>query len=54
MRSLVPPQPQLQPQAPSLHRNNAAEWLLWLVLLPFVPIAWFVGCRRQRFERTST
>ena len=25
---------------PNLHRNNAAEWVLWVILLPVVPVAW--------------
>ena len=24
------------------HRNNAAEWLLWFVLLPAAPVAWLI------------
>lgn len=24
----------------SRHRNNAAEWVLWVVLLPVVPAVW--------------
>jgi hypothetical protein len=24
----------------NLHRNNAAEWVMWVVLLPLVPIVW--------------
>ena len=24
------------------HRNNAAEWVLWVLLLPAVPIAWII------------
>ena len=24
----------------SLHRKNAAEWVMWAALVPFVPIAW--------------
>lgn len=22
------------------HRNNAAEWVIWAMLLPAVPVAW--------------
>jgi len=29
------------------HRNNAAEWVMWVVLLPAVPVVWVV----QRFVR---
>jgi hypothetical protein len=24
------------------HRNNAAEWILWFVLLPAWPVAWVI------------
>jgi len=30
------------------HRNNAAEWVLWLVLLPVVPIVWLANRIGQR------
>jgi hypothetical protein len=30
------------------HRNNAAEWLLWLLLIPAVPVAWIVAKIRRR------
>ena len=26
----------------NLHRNNAAEWVMWAVLLPLVPVAWVI------------
>ena len=29
------------------HRNNAAEWLLWLLLIPAVPVVWIVGKIRR-------
>ena len=29
------------------HRKNAAEWVMWLALLPLVPIAWLI----DRIER---
>jgi hypothetical protein len=31
------------------HRNNAAEWVIWALLLPAVPVVWVVQrfCRRQ-------
>ena len=32
----------------SLHRNNAAEWVIWTALLPLVPIAWMIEKVRQR------
>jgi hypothetical protein len=25
-----------------LHRNNAAEWVMWFVLLPAWPVAWVI------------
>jgi hypothetical protein len=25
------------------HRNNAAEWVMWAVLLPAVPVVWIMG-----------
>ena len=35
----------------NLHRNNAAEWLMWAALLPLVPIAWLIEkLRRSRFS----
>ncbi len=39
MSSFVPPQDELR-RIP--HRKNAAEWTMWLLLLPFVPIAWLL------------
>jgi hypothetical protein len=24
------------------HRNNAAEWVMWALLLPAVPVVWVV------------
>ena len=45
MGSFVPPQPELKRP---LHRMNAAEWLMWTFLLPFVPIAWFIDRVRRR------
>jgi hypothetical protein len=30
------------------HRNNAAEWILWLLLIPAVPVVWIVGKIRRR------
>jgi hypothetical protein len=30
------------------HRNNAAEWLLWLLLIPAVPVVWIVAKIRHR------
>ncbi|HSU67660.1 MAG TPA: hypothetical protein VLJ39_12370 [Tepidisphaeraceae bacterium] len=33
----------------SRHRNNAAEWVLWAVLLPAVPVVWVI----TRILRTS-
>jgi len=32
----------------NLHRNNAAEWILWAVLLPAVPVAWLIERMRNR------
>jgi hypothetical protein len=26
----------------NLHRNNAAEWVIWAALLPLVPVAWLI------------
>jgi len=31
----------------SLHRNNAAEWILWAVLLPAVPVVWLIERLRK-------
>jgi len=30
------------------HRNNAAEWLLWLALWPAVPVVWLIQRVRTR------
>jgi hypothetical protein len=30
------------------HRNNAAEWLLWALLIPAVPVVWLVEKIRGR------
>jgi hypothetical protein len=32
----------------NLHRNNAAEWVLWAVLLPAVPVVWLIERVRLR------
>jgi hypothetical protein len=32
----------------NLHRNNAAEWVMWAALLPLVPIAWAIERLRRR------
>jgi hypothetical protein len=24
------------------HRNNAAEWVMWVLLLPAVPVVWLL------------
>ncbi|HEV2292644.1 MAG TPA: hypothetical protein VGR35_02240 [Tepidisphaeraceae bacterium] len=41
MAQLIPPQPELQKDRYGVaHRKNAVEWLLYVVLLPFVPIVW--------------
>jgi hypothetical protein len=32
------------------HKNNAAEWVMWVVLWPAVPVAWIVG----RLRRSGT
>jgi len=32
------------------HRNNAAEWALWLVLWPAVPVVWVI----ERFRTWRT
>ena len=46
---LVPPQPQLQKDLYRVpHRKNAAEWLLYVVLLPMVPILWVVERAKRR------
>lgn len=26
----------------NLHRKNAAEWVMWALLVPLVPIAWAI------------
>jgi hypothetical protein len=31
-----------------LHRKNAAEWLLWALLLPLVPVAWWIERSRSK------
>jgi hypothetical protein len=43
----VPPQPELE-RFRVRHRKNLAEWVMWCVLLPFVPIAWLVGKTKSR------
>ncbi len=49
MGPLVPPQPELEHDRYHVpHRKNAVEWLMYLVLLPFVPIAWVRERRRGR------
>ena len=48
MSGLVPPHPDLKPDPFRVpHRKNAAEWLMYLLLLPFVPILWM----RERLRR---
>ena len=32
----------------NLHRNNAAEWVMWAALLPLVPVAWLIERVRAR------
>jgi hypothetical protein len=32
----------------NLHRNNAAEWVMWAVLVPLVPIAWIIEKLKSR------
>ena len=49
MNRLVPPQPGVKPDPYRVpHRKNAAEWLIYVMLLPFVPIAWVRQRRRGR------
>lgn len=45
MPALVPPEPGMER---SLHRKNAAEWILWTLLLPLVPIVWTIERWRRR------
>jgi hypothetical protein len=33
----------MQRQEPNLHRNNAAEWLMWVCLLPVFLLRAFVS-----------
>lgn len=50
MATFVPPQPgsrELEPR----HRKNLAEWVMWCVLLPLVPIAWAVDRARRGRQR---
>jgi hypothetical protein len=38
----------------NLHRNNAAEWMMWFCLLPAFGIAWIgnrLKLRRRSFRR---
>jgi len=35
----------------NLHRNNAAEWVMWAALLPLVPVAWVIERIRERQTR---
>ena len=44
MTSFVPPQDELRVR----HRKNAAEWCLWALLMPVVPIVWIVERARRR------
>jgi hypothetical protein len=30
------------------HRNNAAEWVLWALLLPLVPAVWILETFMRR------
>jgi hypothetical protein len=32
----------------NLHRKNAAEWIMWVALLPLVPVAWMIERVRRR------
>ena len=32
----------------NLHRNNLAEWVMYVALLPLVPIVWLVSRLRRR------
>jgi hypothetical protein len=38
------------PPTENLHRKNAAEWILWAMLLPAVPVAWLIASVRDRDE----
>ena len=40
-------------QAMNLHRNNAAEWVLWAALLPLVPVVWVIERLKSRTTRRS-
>lgn len=33
------------------HRNNAAEWALWVLLWPAVPVVWLIERVRTRRSR---
>ena len=41
----------MKPMPENLHRNNAAEWILWAVLLPAVPIVWLIERMRARKQQ---
>ena len=47
MPALVPPEPGIER---SLHRKNAAEWVMWAVLLPLVPVMWAIERLRRARE----
>jgi hypothetical protein len=42
--------PQPSPE-PNLHRNNAAEWAMWICLLPAFGVAWLWERVRSRRAR---
>jgi hypothetical protein len=46
VQPLVTPQDELRREA--RHRNNAAEWCLWTLLLPLVPIVWMFERVKRR------
>jgi hypothetical protein len=33
----------------NLHRNNLAEWVMYVALLPFVPVVWLL----ERIRKSS-
>ena len=43
--AFVPPQKEM---FVCRHRKNLAEWLLYFVLLPFVPICWVANRLRRK------
>ena len=38
----------------NLHRNNAAEWTMWAILLPFMLIAWLIDRALSRIRRAKS